>query len=101
MQRHRFTLRLRPLISGYQRHLHYSGIHPTPCPIAKDSEPNELSCRSLCLLRRAMFSRSRTRVSDAANNGLHQTVDAFFFVTIHHAEAKLGFALGPLANTNG
>src|SRR6267143_782139 len=101
MQRHRFTLRLSLLISERARQLCCSGTIRPLCSNPQHLEPNDLSCRSLCLLRRAVLSGSCTRIPDTANNGLVQVVDALFFVAIHHPEAKLGFALGPFANTNG
>src|SRR5438132_3968533 len=48
-----------------------------------------------------MLSGSFIRFADAANNRLDQMIDAFFFFSVHQAEANLRCVLRPFADANG
>src|SRR6267154_2793876 len=56
--------------------------------------------RRFCLFRRLVISGSFICFADAANNRLYQMIDAFFFLSVQHAEAKLRFVLRPFADAN-
>src|SRR6266481_8676946 len=57
--------------------------------------------RRFCWFRRLMLSGSFIRFADTANNRLDQMIDAFFFLSVQHAEAKLRCVLRPFADANG
>src|ERR1700721_2255475 len=100
MPRHCFNL---PLSSWYSKCARILNTAPTSRLQNRNPDhvaSNELFGRGLCRLCRTALSGSLSRFANPPDHGLDQTVDSFFFVSVHHLEVKLRFAFGPFVNSN-
>src|SRR6266446_822769 len=60
-----------------------------------------LLCCRLCSSHRTPFGSGIIGFTNAAHDGLVQTVHALLLIAVHHLKTKLRFALWPLANAHG